>query len=87
LDIDMLTMFFWAGLAPSIWIWLYVIALFVARALIRSERHVNWLRWSLDVGKNPFRTIGAVAAALSFLGLAAIILIIAVISRISGGIV
>jgi hypothetical protein len=49
--------FFWAGFAPSIWMWLYVLALFVTRALLRSERIVNWLemvpeqktefRWSL----------------------------------------
>src|SRR5262245_48687176 len=26
---------FWAGLAPSIWMWLYVLALFVTRGLLR----------------------------------------------------
>jgi hypothetical protein len=74
---------FWAGFAPSIWMWLYVAALFVTRLLLRSERIVNWLRWALDVEKNPFRQIGAVAAALAFLGYVVIILVSAEISNIS----
>ena len=74
---------FWAGFAPSIWLWLYVLALFVTRGLLRSERIVNWLRWALDVEKNPFRSIGAVAATLAFVGSVAIILVSAEVSRIS----
>jgi hypothetical protein len=75
--------FFWAGFAPSIWMWLYVLALFVTRGLLRSERIVNWLRWFLDVEKNPFRSIGAVAAALAFIASVAIILVSAEVSRIT----
>jgi hypothetical protein len=30
--------FFWSGFAPSIWMWLYVVALFVTRTLLRSEK-------------------------------------------------
>jgi hypothetical protein len=80
---NMFFVFFWAGFAPSIWIWLYVLALFVTRALLRSERIVNWLRSFLDVDKNPFRSIGAVAAALAFIASVAIILVSAEVSRIS----
>jgi hypothetical protein len=72
-------------LAPSIWMWLYVLALFVTRGLLRSERIVNWLRWSLDVEKNPFRSIGAVAATLAFVMFVAIILVSVEVSRISTG--
>jgi hypothetical protein len=75
--------FFWAGFAPSIWMWLYVAALFVTRGLLRSERVVNWLRWFLDVEKNPFRSIGAVAAALAFITSVATILVSTEVSRIS----
>jgi hypothetical protein len=75
--------FFWSGFAPSIWMWLYVFALFVTRGLLRSERIVNWLRWALDVEKNPFRSIGAVAAALAFIATVAIIFVSAEASRIS----
>jgi hypothetical protein len=75
---------FWAGFAPSMWMWLYVAALFVTRALLRSEKLVSWLRWSLDIEKNPFRSIGAVAAALAFVASVAIILVSAEVSRISG---
>jgi hypothetical protein len=77
------TIFFWAGLVPSIWMWLYVLALFVTRALLRSEKLLNWLRWALDIEKNPFRSIGAVAAALAFIASVAIILVSAEVSRIS----
>jgi hypothetical protein len=74
---------FWSGFAPSIWMWLYVLALFVTRLLLRSEKLVNWLRWALDIEKNPFRSIGAVAATLAFLGSVVIILVSAELSNIS----
>jgi hypothetical protein len=75
--------FFWAGFAPSIWMWFYVFALFVTRGLLRSEKLVNWLRWALDVEKAPFRSIGAVAAGLAFVACVAIILLSVEISRIT----
>jgi hypothetical protein len=74
---------FWSGFAPSIWMWLYVFALFVTRALFRSEKLVTWLRWGLDVEKAPFRSIGAVAAALAFIASVAVILVSVEVSRIS----
>jgi hypothetical protein len=74
---------FWAGFVPSIWMWLYVLALFVTRTLLRSEQIVKWLRWGLDVEKAPFRSIGAVAAALAFVVSVAILLVSAEISRIT----
>jgi len=83
-DISIWSIFFWGGFAPSLWMWLYVLALFVTRGFLRSERLVNWLRWFLDVEKNPFRSIGAVAAALAFVASVAIIMVSAEISRISG---
>jgi hypothetical protein len=76
--------FFWSGFVPSIWMWLYVLALFVTRGLLRSEKLVGWLRWGLDVEKAPFRSIGAVAATLAFIASVAIILASAEVSRISG---
>jgi len=75
--------FFWSGLAPSVWMWLYVLALFATRGLLRSEKLVTWLRWFLDIEKNPFRSIGAVAAALAFIASVAIILVSAEVSRIT----
>jgi hypothetical protein len=74
---------FWSGLVPSIWMWLYVLALFVTRTLLRSEKLVNWLRWALDIEKNPFRSIGVVAATLAFIASIAIILVSAEVSRMS----
>jgi hypothetical protein len=60
-----------------------VAALFVTLAFLRSEKLINWLRWFLDVEKNPFRSIGAVAAALAFIVSVVIILVSAEVSRIS----
>ncbi len=57
--------------------------MFVTRALLRSERIVHWPRWVLDIEKAPFRSIGAVAAALAFIASVAIILVSAEVSRIS----
>jgi hypothetical protein len=74
--------FFWSGFAPSLWLWLYVFALFVTRALLRSEKIITGLRWALDVEKNPFRSIGAVAATLAFVASVAIILVSFEVSRI-----
>jgi hypothetical protein len=82
-SIDPGTILYWAGFFPSIWMWLYVLALFVTRGLLRSEKLVNWLRWALDVEKNPFRSIGAVAATLAFIVSVAIILVSVEVSRIS----
>jgi hypothetical protein len=82
-DITLTSIAYWSGFAPSIWMWLYVLASFVTRALLRSERIVNWLRWFLDVDKNPFRSIGAVAATLAFIATVAIILVSAEVSRIT----
>jgi hypothetical protein len=76
---------FWAGFAPSIWMWLYVAALFVTRLLLRSEKLVKWLRWALDIEKKPFRSIGAVAATLAFIASVVIILVSAEVSWIMQG--
>ena len=81
--IELWLIFFWAGFAPSLWMWLYVLALFVTRGLLRSERIVTWLRWALDIEKAPFRSIGAVAATLAFIGSVAIILVSVEVARIS----
>jgi len=65
------------------WMWLYVLALFLTRGLIRSERILTSLRWFFDVEKAPFRSIGAVAATLSFIASVAVIFVSAEVSRIS----
>lgn len=77
---------FWSGFAPSLWMWLYVFALFLTSLLLRSASIVHWLRWFLNVEKNPFRSIGAVAAALAFIASVAIILVSAEVSRISAAV-
>jgi hypothetical protein len=74
---------FWAGFAPSAWLWLYVLSLFLTRAMLRTDALVSWLRWALDIEKRPFQSIGAVAAALVFVGSAIILVLSAAVSRIA----
>ena len=66
---------FWAGFAPSIWLWLYVLSLFATRAMLRTDALVTWLRWALDIENRPFQSVGIVAAALAF-AISAIILVV-----------
>jgi hypothetical protein len=73
---------FWAGFVPSIWMWLYVLALVVTRALLRSEKLINFFRY-VPVETNPFRSIGAVAATLALIASVAIILVSVEVFRIS----
>jgi hypothetical protein len=82
-EIALPTIFFWAGFAPSVWMWLYFLALFVTRGLLRSEKLITGLRWFLDVEKKPFQSIGVVAATLAFITSGAIILVSDAVSQIS----
>lgn len=37
-DLELFLIWFYAGFAPSVWMWLYVIALFSTRALLRANQ-------------------------------------------------
>jgi len=37
---------FYASMVPSMWLWLYVLAIFVTRSALHGERFLNWVRWS-----------------------------------------
>ena len=58
---------FYAGLMPSVWLWLYVLSLFLTRIILRSDRLFDWLRWFLAVDTKPFRSVGVVASGLVFI--------------------
>jgi hypothetical protein len=55
---------------PSIWLWIFVVAMFITRMLVRSQPVVRSLLWLLNIDEKPFRSAGAVAAALVFAVLA-----------------
>jgi hypothetical protein len=57
---------FYAGMLPSIWLWLYIAPIFVARVVSRSGWLLNWSRWFLDIDQSPFRSVGTIAAVLAF---------------------
>ena len=59
-----ITNLFWASMAPSVWLWLYLMGALITRLITRSKRAINFLNYFLDVAKHPFRAVGVVAASL-----------------------
>jgi hypothetical protein len=57
---------FYAGMLPSMWLWIFILASFLTRLLVRGEPIVKILRYSLDIEKKPFRIAGALATVLVF---------------------
>jgi hypothetical protein len=56
---------FWAGMVPSIWLWLYVAATLIARLAIRSAPLLRFLMYLFDIDQHPIRSVGIVAAMLA----------------------
>lgn len=77
--INAVSAFFYAGMLPSAWLWMYIASVFIARAIARSKGVLTWFQWFLDFETAPLRSIGLMAAALMFvltlipMGLAAIL--------------
>jgi hypothetical protein len=77
--------FYYSTFFPSVWLWILILSLYVFRFayfIIGAGRFANWF---LDVDRQPFRSIGAVAATLAFIVSVVIILVSAEVSRISEG--
>lgn len=55
---------FYAGLMPSIWLWLYIFASLITNAVIRFPGAIRFLNYFLDFKDHPIQSIGVVAAAL-----------------------
>jgi hypothetical protein len=55
---------FYAGLLPSIWLWIYVLSAFVMKLVLRSARVIRFVTYFLDVDEHPIQSVGVVAAAL-----------------------
>ena len=53
---------FWAGMIPSVWLWLYTAASVITRLAARSATVLRFLTWSLDIKDHPLRSVGVVAA-------------------------
>jgi hypothetical protein len=62
---------------PSIWLWLFTAALFLARFLVRVEPVYKFLLFFLDIKKRPIREVGFIAAALAFAASAALLGLVA----------
>ena len=57
---------FYAGMLPSIWLWIFVAAVFVARFLPMGGPAFKKLLRFLDIERKPFRSVGIISAALVF---------------------
>jgi hypothetical protein len=62
-----LSVFFYAGMLPSAWLWIYAFSVLLTRVALRAAPLVRALQWSLKIDAMPIRCIGTVAAALTFL--------------------
>jgi hypothetical protein len=56
--------FFWPGMVPSIWLWLYVVATLVVRLAARIAPVFRFSTYFLDIDQHPIRSVGIVAATL-----------------------
>jgi hypothetical protein len=55
---------FWAGMVPSIWLWLYIAGSLLVRLIASSEALLRFLTYFLDIREHPIRSAGVVAAVL-----------------------
>lgn len=56
---------FYAGLLPSIWLWLYTAATMVTRIVTRAKGLIKSVVYFLDVEEHPIRSVGLVAGVLA----------------------
>ena len=57
-------MFFWPGMVPSMWLWLYVAATLIVRLVVRTAPVFRFSVYFFDIDQHPIRSVGVVAAAL-----------------------
>jgi hypothetical protein len=56
--------FFWTGMVPSIWLWLYVAATLIMRLAVRAAPAFRFSMYLFDIDQHPIRSVGIVAAVL-----------------------
>jgi hypothetical protein len=56
--------FFWPGMVPSIWLWLFVAATLIVRLTARVAPVFRFSIYFLDIDQHPVRSVGVVASAL-----------------------
>ena len=55
---------FWAGMMPSLWLWVYVLAAQITKLISRTTSLFHFLTYFLDIDAHPMRSVGVVAAIL-----------------------
>lgn len=64
---------FYAGMLPSMWLWMYAVAVLVARTALSSEGMLKRILWFLDVEQHPIRSLGVISAVLVFIAFSLIL--------------
>ncbi len=59
-----IAVFFWAGLLPTLWLLVYVLATALTRLIARFSNQIRFILVGLDIDRHPIRSIGLVAATL-----------------------
>jgi hypothetical protein len=56
------TVLFYAGMIPSIWLWLYIFSSFIANMISRTSGGIKFLAYFLDFEEHPIQSLGVLAA-------------------------
>jgi hypothetical protein len=57
---------FYAGMVPSMWLWIAVGSVFLTRLIAKSTPVVNFSVWFLDINEAPYRSVGVIASVCVF---------------------
>ena len=56
---------FYSAFFTSVWLWIYILAVFVSRILLRMNSGIGFLLRVTDVEKQPFRSMGFVSVLIT----------------------
>jgi hypothetical protein len=63
-----LGIFYYSTFFPSVWLWLFMVSMYVFKALFALLRFLGLTRWLFDIERYPLRVIGIIASGLIRLG-------------------
>jgi len=72
------SVFFYASMIPSIWLWLFIFSVFATRAIAKGGPLFTWLIWFFDIDHAPFRSVGVVASVV----IGAVVGIVSLVAKI-----
>lgn len=61
------SIYIYASLVSSLWLWGYLLAVCLVRALNIAPQGLSFLKWALPIDERPIRSIGVIAAFVALL--------------------